>query len=429
MCKECVTKLSRAFSFRKQCREADEYLRTEVIKHEIDTIEPADNDVYDSKIDVDNGDFKVEILEEYYIDESSKYEEVEDIKSEIIDADFIYETEYLDSTLNEIISPVVNCENADEDRVIIEMTDDELLKNAIVVDAEGNILDDIVGEIIDNDNSNEIANDESLQPPKKKKAKKDPKAEPSEWLCDDCGKVCKTKDAYTYHLAKVHNPELYKKRKEKYMGDFECEHCGRKFTNLIMYKRHLNLHDPNNPNVCDVCGKLYADKNTLASHMISHQEKTLKCEVCGKLIDTVKNLENHMRFHTGERPYICSYCNEGFITSSNLRAHERMHSNITYTCNECNKVYKSERTFKKHVRTHNPDKYYDCQYCDRKFISSRDRNKHLYTHPEFKPFICTYCGKTFISENALDVHVRMSHIDNTKLQKQEDNIDLQLIIE
>lgn len=87
-----------------------------------------------------------------------------------------------------------------------------------------------------------------------------------------------------------------------------------------------------------------------------------------------------------------------------------MHFSGNYTCDICHKAYKSERTYKKHVRSHDPENHYDCHLCDNKFLSSRDRNKHLYTHPEFKPFVCTHCGKSIVSASALDIHVRMKHM-------------------
>lgn len=306
MCKECVSKLSRAFSFRKQCREADEFLRSEIVKSE-----------------QEDSEYRVETLDEY----CEVVEEHEPVKEEVvtdeINVDYVYEAEYLEPALSNLLGNqpgkhsielcVDNSGNSDEEVVESEYTVEEIDNN--VDTSMGHDLDEEIfennGEIIirfhassNQDSSLKLVDRDLVRNKKTKKNNKTQRTANNEWLCDECGKVSKTKDSHNYHILKVHNPEEFKRQREKYFGQFECEHCGRKFHNRIMYKRHLNIHDPNNPNVCEVCGKIYADKSTLASHMLSHmKEKPFKCEVCGKQCDSIKNWENHMRFHTGERPY------------------------------------------------------------------------------------------------------------------------------
>lgn len=299
MCKECVSKLSRAFSFRKQCREADEYLKSEMIKIE-DEFEKME--------------FKIEMLDEYSEEEKINVLDDRDIKEEMnIDVDYVYETEYLEpvvdeSTEDNVVEICAENDPSNSCEVIAEYTIEDITLEE--TDSKENVFDgdileaseELIMKIADL-NQNRTPKVEIIEKRSKKIYKKYPN-DNEEWLCDECGKVCRTKDAYNYHIIKVHNPEEFKQRRAKYFGEFECEHCGRKFHNSIMYKRHLNLHDPNNPNVCEVCGKIYADKSTLTNHKLSHlEEKPFKCEVCGKPSDNIKNWENHMRFHTGERPY------------------------------------------------------------------------------------------------------------------------------
>lgn len=411
MCKECVTKLSRAFSFRKQCREADEYLRAEVLKYDILDVSNIKTDEF---IEVPDN-FKVEILNDLDYDENVKCEESQNISLNDIETD--YKTEYLDPAFTDEII------NNDDSQITIDECIDK--PTEIISEEFSNINFDVIDEtilkdceVISNDYTTikTVKNVSIIQKTKKQRNRKPPTN--NQWLCSDCGKIFKSYYSYMYHIAKEHKPgEWYKRKKLSDKGNFDCEHCDRKFTSKQLYKRHIKLHDPDNPNICETCGKLCSDKHTLASHMVCHQEKTLKCDVCGKLVDTVSNLEKHMRFHTGERPYKCSYCDERFITSSNVRSHERSHLNKIYTCSECNKVYKSDRTFKKHLRTHNPNVFYDCEYCKQRFKTTLDRNKHLYTHPEFKPFDCPYCSKSMISANALDIHVRMNQCINKRKRK------------
>ncbi|OQR69500.1 zinc finger protein-like [Tropilaelaps mercedesae] len=53
------------------------------------------------------------------------------------------------------------------------------------------------------------------------------------------------------------------------------------------------------------------------------------------------------------RSHICSLCNKGFTTSSNLHQHRRLHFNERpFQCNQCNKGFATSTNLKQHYRTH-----------------------------------------------------------------------------
>ena len=47
------------------------------------------------------------------------------------------------------------------------------------------------------------------------------------------------------------------------------------------------------------------------------------CSVCKGVFARPSNLVTHMRHHTGERPFLCSYCDRRYTTRSNCTRHER----------------------------------------------------------------------------------------------------------
>lgn len=52
--------------------------------------------------------------------------------------------------------------------------------------------------------------------------------------------------------------------------------------------------------------------------------KSARCLVCGKIM-LKRNRRYHWRFHTGQKPYTCEYCQKQFYHPSNLKTHKFIH--------------------------------------------------------------------------------------------------------
>uniref|UniRef100_A0A8C2IF73 Zinc finger and BTB domain containing 11 n=1 Tax=Cyprinus carpio TaxID=7962 RepID=A0A8C2IF73_CYPCA len=114
-------------------------------------------------------------------------------------------------------------------------------------------------------------------------------AEP--FRCNVCGKEFFEKALFRRHVKKATHG---KKGRVKQNLERECEHCGRKFTQLREYNRHMNNHQGVKPFECLTCGVAWAD---------------------------ARSLKRHVRTHTGERPYVCPLCQEAHIDARTLRKH------------------------------------------------------------------------------------------------------------
>jgi len=114
--------------------------------------------------------------------------------------------------------------------------------------------------------------------------------------------------------------------------------------------------------------------------------KDYVCELCkpNKRFVQLAHLRIHQRKHTGERPFVCSYCNKSFAQQGNLKTHQRKHTGERpFTCPICFKTFTQSGNLKQHELVHQGVRPFVCEWCDKTFTQSGNLKTHqMKMHPE-----------------------------------------------
>ena len=85
--------------------------------------------------------------------------------------------------------------------------------------------------------------------------------------------------------------------------------CEKSFKHKVYLKRHEMLHTGLSPFACDICGKGFARKDKLKSHILAlhTQNETpstsqlpsgaFKCDICFEIFPSTSQLDRHQNFH------------------------------------------------------------------------------------------------------------------------------------
>ena len=225
------------------------------------------------------------------------------------------------------------------------------------------------------------------------------------------------------HIQQIHEG---KKRPKP----FSCELCGKMFYDKNGLNKHFeSAHTTKIKSfICDNCGKSFLQENTLIQHTILVHKSEIplpediqkfQCNLCDKFFlgqYGKKGLKKHVNsVHEKKKPYQCSICGNSYSERSKLNRHVVAHeAKKSIKCYICQEPFEGNSNLTQHITSvHKEVKVSHCTECDKSFFGTyreKGLKRHISSvHEKNKPFQCTLCESNFSENGKLLRHVRNVH--------------------
>ena len=229
------------------------------------------------------------------------------------------------------------------------------------------------------------------------------------YSCPDCTNTYKRSSHLRRHIQNTHSSL-----------DLRCEwpDCDKMFHGREQLRKHMRRHETAASHSCDLCGRLFAKKRQLESH-VEKIHGPFPCLICGQTFTSRTEFRLHGKqvHHVTSCFEECEFCDSRFPSSALLRQHVRdEHQN--FPCLICATTFTRQRSLRAHVllkhsaEGDNMNSLVDrtCGHCGVVFSSVSNLRTHVRTaHEGVRRFECRVCGKIFAYKHVLIRHIQNVH--------------------
>ncbi|XP_073944251.1 uncharacterized protein [Choristoneura fumiferana] len=225
-----------------------------------------------------------------------------------------------------------------------------------------------------------------------------------------------------------------------------CVHCGSRFKDKSLWKRHIRNGECTVYIACDLCSEKFVNMQDFNDHALhvhagsfdpDNQNKCIDgrptdCPLCGKKNSNYPNLVKHIKSaHNEDKPHYCQHCDAKFEQTPDLNKHiyaqhsdkvmgaQAMEPDMSiikeeaeeyhYSCTECNAIFETVDAWTDHqVAEHNQVAHH-CDQCEKKFLRPSELAEHKNTHLRVKFYPCSVCSNSYSTPQKLSEHVQQSH--------------------
>ncbi|XP_063392176.1 zinc finger protein Xfin-like [Cydia fagiglandana] len=214
----------------------------------------------------------------------------------------------------------------------------------------------------------------------------------AKFVCDVCGKRCKSRAIIEKHL--------------RYHFGYECPYCKKKLKNSTSYKNHVETQHTSSvsdSSYCVQCDRRFTSDRMYKRHLQSsaahaaerdntRAKRKYPCPECNNVYSRRTYMNNHYRHvHAKQSKYYCEDCDRHFLNRTRYLDHRR---------------------FQHEGAKRDKDKL--CNICGRGFAANRTLVNHIRTHSGERPFSCEYCGAKFTQKHAMLSHVKYIHLKSKR---------------
>ncbi|KRZ74664.1 Zinc finger protein with KRAB and SCAN domains 8 [Trichinella papuae] len=237
-------------------------------------------------------------------------------------------------------------------------------------------------------------------------------------------------------------------------GQYQCEHCSKRFNKEAQLKRHKDFaHAKSRTFFCRFCNcdlilpseeifqahirlqhtvKEEEPESVIAGSGGNDEDEDIeeepdyelldlekaneesdqrlgehKCNMCSMNYISALLLKRHMKEEHDEIPYMCGFCPKRFKWKSNFLKHKEVHNaHFKFTCNQCNTNFPSQAAVDVHFKSKHMERIREhvCPLCQKSFYEKESLTKHMREHNG--PFYtCGQCGRQFVEEALLKKHI------------------------